>query len=134
VRETFFSGVGRQNILVFVERRSMKYLEGITHGKRALRQFSQIRQVIGRELRHRPTSGSLCDGIEPVKIVNARDYLVVVSADSAAAIAATPFDGVPGIGIVSDNVATTHNRVVLAGCICQNSLQTFRICVDIAEN
>src|SRR5579883_330545 len=126
-----FAGAG--DVLVLVARRAVPDMKVLELG-RTDRQLAEVCELIIAELPNCPARRDLRDFVEPLKTVNSRHDLIVISPDDADRVLANPIRNACRVGVVADQVAAANDLIELAFGIGQHSFQCRPVGVRIAEN
>jgi len=94
---------------------------------------TQVVELFPFEMFSCPQRGDLGDLIEPLDLLNACNYLVVIASDHVRTVSSRPFEHFHGTGIVSDNVAAANDLLKVAACVREYRIKRIRIGVNIAE-
>ena len=81
---------------------------------RALFETLQVRDLIRAEFSHGPDCGLLCYLVEPLGIVNTSNDFIVIAPDYAPTVRSRPLQNRSRVGIVSNQVSTTDDLLILA--------------------
>jgi hypothetical protein len=96
-------------------------------------ELTQVVELLPVEMFSCPQRGHLGDLIEPLDLLNACHYFVVIASDYILAMRSRPFEHFRGTRIVSDNVAAANDLLKVAACVREYRIKCIRISVNIAE-
>mgnify|MGYP007019850119 CR=1 FL=1 len=120
-------------IFILVKRRSVQDLKAVRfYG--TFRQISQVLRIGRRKRFHSPLGGRPRHRVEPFQFLRACTGLVVVSSHDHGYRFARPLDDAVRVGTVSDEVTAAKNRVVAAGSMIENGLESGPVRVDVTQD
>jgi len=97
-------------------------------------EISQVPDLIRAEFAHGPDCSLPCYFVEPLRIVNTGDDLIVIAPNHAPTVRSRPLQNRRRVRIISDQVSTTDDLLILIPGVCQDSLKSIQICMKVAQD